>query len=131
MSSDLGNYYIEIDADVVPFLKGMDKVQSALDALSADSKSGSKAFENLSSSASGTGSSFSELAGYARSMDGSLKTLNSNVNAITRAMQEAGTGASGAGSEFRRTVLAAPLFLPHRFERVPRLPMRKSKRLAS
>lgn len=102
MSSDLGNYYIEIDADVVPFLKGMDKVQSALDALSADSKSGSKAFENLSSSASDTGSSFSELAGYARSMDGSLKTLNSNVNAITRAMQEAGSGASGAGSEFTR-----------------------------
>lgn len=102
MSSDLGNYYIEIDADVVPFLKGMDKVQSALDALSADSKSGSKAFENLSSSASDTGSSFSELAGYARSMDGSLKTLNSNVNAITRAMQEAGSGASGAGAEFTR-----------------------------
>ncbi|HBR4686816.1 TPA: phage tail length tape measure family protein, partial [Klebsiella pneumoniae] len=76
--------------------------QSALDALSADSKSGSKAFENLSSSASDTGSSFSELAGYARSMDGSLKTLNSNVNAITRAMQEAGSGASGAGAEFTR-----------------------------
>lgn len=35
-------------------------------------------------------------------MDGSLKTLNSNVNAITRAMQEAGSGASGAGAEFTR-----------------------------
>lgn len=102
MSSELGNYYIEIDADVLPFLKGMDKVQSTLDALSADSKNGSKAFDNLSSSASSAGSSFSELAGYARSMDGTLKTLNSNVNAITRAMQEAGAGAGGAGAEFSR-----------------------------
>ncbi len=88
MSNNFGNYYIEIDADVLPFLKGMDKVQSTLDALSADSKNGSKAFDNLSSSASSAGTSFSELAGYARSMDSSLKTLNSNVNAITRAMQE-------------------------------------------
>ncbi len=52
MSNNFGNYYIEIDADVLPFLKGMDKVQSTLDALSADSKNGSKAFDNLSSSAS-------------------------------------------------------------------------------
>ncbi len=102
MSNNFGNYYIEIDADVLPFLKGMDKVQSTLDALSADSKNGSKAFDNLSSSASSAGTSFSELAGYARSMDSSLKTLNSNVNAITRAMQEAGSSAGGAGAEFTR-----------------------------
>nr|WP_228303115.1 hypothetical protein [Klebsiella pneumoniae] len=82
--------------------KPMDKVQSTLDALSADSKNGSKAFDNLSSSASSAGTSFSELAGYARSMDSSLKTLNSNVNAITRAMQEAGSSAGGAGAEFTR-----------------------------
>nr|DAJ82931.1 MAG TPA: tail length tape measure protein [Caudoviricetes sp.] len=102
MSSNFGNYYIEIDADVLPFLKGMDKVQSTLDALSADSKNGSKAFDNLSSSASSAGTSFNELAGYARSMDGSLKSLNTNVNAITRAMQNAGTSTAGVGSEFTR-----------------------------
>ncbi len=102
MSNNFGNYYIEIDADVFPFLKGMDKVQSTLDALSADSKNGSKAFDNLSSSASSAGTSFNELAGYARSMDGSLKSLNTNVNAITRAMQGAGTSTAGVGSEFTR-----------------------------
>ncbi|MDK6509609.1 tail protein (tape measure) [Klebsiella oxytoca] len=102
MSNIFGNYYIEIDADVLPFLKGMDKVQSTLDALSADSKNGSKAFDNLSSSASSAGTSFNELAGYARSMDGSLKSLNTNVNAITRAMQNAGTSTAGVGSEFTR-----------------------------
>ncbi|EOL8848755.1 tail protein (tape measure) [Klebsiella michiganensis] len=102
MSNSFGNYYIEIDADVLPFLKGMDKVQSTLDALSADSKNGSKAFDNLSSSASSAGTSFNELAGYARSMDGSLKSLNTNVNAITRAMQNAGTSTTGVGSEFTR-----------------------------
>ncbi|HCT4436406.1 tail protein (tape measure) [Raoultella ornithinolytica] len=102
MSNSFGNYYIEIDADVLPFLKGMDKVQSTLDALSADSKNGSKAFDNLSSSASSAGTSFNELAGYARSMDGSLKSLNTNVNAITRAMQNAGTSTAGVGSEFTR-----------------------------
>lgn len=102
MSNNFGNYYIEIDADVLPFLKGMDKVQSTLDALSADSKNGSKAFDNLSSSASSAGTSFNELAGYARSMDGSLKSLNTNVNAITRAMQGAGTSTAGVGSEFTR-----------------------------
>ena len=102
MSNNFGNYYIEIDADVLPFLKGMDKVQSTLDALSADSKNGSKAFDNLSSSASSAGNSFNELAGYARSMDGSLKSLNTNVNAITRAMQGAGTSTAGVGSEFTR-----------------------------
>ncbi|AFN31211.1 phage tail length tape-measure protein 1 [Klebsiella michiganensis] len=102
MSNNFGNYYIEIDADVLPFLKGMDKVQSTLDALSADSKNGSKAFDNLSSSASSAGTSFNELAVYARSMDGSLKSLNTNVNAITRAMQNAGTSTAGVGSEFTR-----------------------------
>lgn len=102
MSNNFGNYYIEIDADVLPFLKGMDKVQSTLDALSADSKNGSKAFDNLSSSASSAGTSFNELAGYARSMDGSLKSLNTNVSAITRAMQGAGTSTAGVGSEFTR-----------------------------
>ncbi|EJR0222022.1 tail protein (tape measure) [Raoultella planticola] len=102
MSNNFGNYYIEIDADVLPFVKGMDKVQSTLDALSADSKNGSKAFDNLSSSASSAGTSFNELAGYARSMDGSLKSLNTNVNAITRAMQNAGTSTAGVGSEFTR-----------------------------
>ncbi|MEG8734919.1 tail protein (tape measure) [Klebsiella pneumoniae] len=102
MSNSFGNYYIEIDADVLPFLKGMDKVQSTLDALSADSKNGSKAFDNLSSSASSAGTSFNELAGYARSMDGSLKSLNTNVNAITRVMQNAGTSTAGVGSEFTR-----------------------------
>ncbi|EMB3264150.1 MAG: tail protein (tape measure) [Klebsiella michiganensis] len=102
MSNNFGNYYIEIDADVLPFLKGMDKVQSTLDALSADSKNGSKAFDNLSSSASSAGTSFNELAGYARSMDGSLKSLNTNVNSITRAMQNAGTSTAGVGSEFTR-----------------------------
>ncbi|HFO0257637.1 coiled-coil domain-containing protein [Klebsiella oxytoca] len=102
MDANFGNYYIEIDADVLPFLKGMDKVQSTLDALSADSKNGSKAFDNLSSSASSAGTSFNELAGYARSMDGSLKSLNTNVNAITRAMQNAGTSTAGVGSEFTR-----------------------------
>ncbi|HDK7059296.1 TPA: tail protein (tape measure) [Klebsiella pneumoniae] len=102
MSNNFGNYYIEIDADVLPFLKGMDKVQSTLDALSADSKNGSKAFDNLSSSASSAGTLFNELAGYARSMDGSLKSLNTNVNAITRAMQGAGTSTAGVGSEFTR-----------------------------
>ncbi|MBU8952547.1 tail protein (tape measure) [Klebsiella sp. TF21-TM] len=102
MSNNFGNYYIEIDADVLPFLKGMDKVQSTLDALSADSKNGSKAFDNLSSSASSAGTSFNELAGYARSMDSSLKSLNTNVNAITRAMQNAGTSTAGVGSEFTR-----------------------------
>lgn len=102
MGANFGNYYIEIDADVLPFLKGMDKVQSTLDALSADSKNGSKAFDNLSSSASSAGTSFNELAGYARSMDGSLKSLNTNVNAITRAMQNAGTSTAGVGSEFTR-----------------------------
>lgn len=102
MSNNFGNYYIEIDADVLPFLKGMDKVQSTLDALSADSKNGSKALDNLSSSASSAGTSFNELAGYARSMDGSLKSLNTNVNAITRAMQGAGTSTAGVGSEFTR-----------------------------
>nr|HDI1587442.1 tail protein (tape measure) [Klebsiella pneumoniae] len=102
MSNNFGNYYIEIDTDVLPFLKGMDKVQSTLDALSADSKNGSKAFDNLSSSASSAGTSFNELAGYARSMDGSLKSLNTNVNAITRAMQGAGTSTAGVGSEFTR-----------------------------
>lgn len=102
MSNNFGNYYIEIDADVLPFLKGMDKVQSTLDALSADSKNGSKAFDNLSSSASSAGTSFNELAGYARSMDGSLKSLNTNVNAITRAMQNAGTSTADVGSEFTR-----------------------------
>ena len=102
MSNNFGNYYIEIDADVLPFLKGMDKVQSTLDALSADTKNGSKAFDNLSSSASSAGTSFNELAGYARSMDGSLKSLNTNVNAITRAMQNAGTSTAGVGSEFTR-----------------------------
>ena len=102
MSSDLGSYYIDISADVMPFLQGMKTVEKALDDLSSNSKGGSKAFDSLGNSAEGAGAAFGELTGYARSMDSSLKTLNSNVNAITRAMQEAGSSAGGAGAEFTR-----------------------------
>ncbi|RMA89459.1 tail length tape measure protein [Enterobacter sp. WP_7_1] len=58
--------------------------------------------DNLDQSASQTGSAFTELAGYANSMDNQLRKLNTNVSGIARAMEEARSGTGGASSEFSR-----------------------------
>ncbi|HGL4623542.1 TPA: tail protein (tape measure), partial [Enterobacter hormaechei] len=53
-------------------------------------------------STSQTGAAFTELAGYANSMDNQLRKLNTNVSGIARAMEEARSGTGGANSEFNR-----------------------------
>ncbi|MEI9545874.1 tail protein (tape measure) [Enterobacter kobei] len=58
--------------------------------------------DNLDQSASQTGSAFTELAGYANSMDSQLRKLNTSVSGIARAMEEARTGTGSTTSEFNR-----------------------------
>lgn len=58
--------------------------------------------DNLDESTSQTGAAFTELAGYANSMDNQLRKLNTNVSGIARAMEEARSGTGGASSEFSR-----------------------------
>ncbi|EUM10643.1 hypothetical protein L464_03941 [Enterobacter sp. BIDMC 28] len=58
--------------------------------------------DNLDESTSQTGAAFTELAGYANSMDNQLRKLNTNVSGIARAMEEARSGTGGANSEFNR-----------------------------
>lgn len=97
-----GSIVYEISADVEPLLQGGKQAIDALDKLDAAAQQSGKGMDNLDRSASQTGSAFTELAGYANSMDNQLRKLNTNVSGIARAMEEARSGTGGANSEFNR-----------------------------
>lgn len=97
-----GSIVYEISADVEPLLQGGKQAIDALDKLGAAAQQSGKGMDNLDQSASQTGSAFTELAGYANSMDNQLRKLNTNVSGIARAMEEARSGTGGASSEFSR-----------------------------
>ncbi|KMK44125.1 phage tail tape measure protein [Pluralibacter gergoviae] len=102
MAEKAGEIYYTVDIETANALEAVKQINQALGTLDSSARTSVKVLDNLDKSADQTGAAFSELAGYARSMDGSLKNLNSNVNSITRAMQEAGSSAGGAGAEFTR-----------------------------
>lgn len=97
-----GSIVYEISADVEPLLQGGKQAIDALDKLDAAAQQSGKGMDNLDQSASQTGSAFTELAGYANSMDNQLRKLNTNVSGIARAMEEARSGTGGTSSEFSR-----------------------------
>ncbi|HAX3616101.1 TPA: tail protein (tape measure) [Escherichia coli] len=97
-----GSIVYEISADVEPLLQGGKQAIDALDKLDAAAQQSGKGMDGLDQSASQTGSAFTELAGYANSMDNQLRKLNTNVSGIARAMEEARNGTGGASSEFSR-----------------------------
>lgn len=97
-----GSIVYEISADVEPLLQGGKQAIDALDKLDAAAQQSGKGMDNLDRSTSQTGSAFTELAGYANSMDNQLRKLNTNVSGIARAMEEARSGTGGASSEFSR-----------------------------
>lgn len=97
-----GSIVYEISADVEPLLQGGKQAIDALDKLDAAAQQSGKGMDNLDESTSQTGSAFTELAGYANSMDNQLRKLNTNVSGIARAMEEARSGTGGANSEFNR-----------------------------
>ncbi|EFA4011907.1 tail protein (tape measure) [Escherichia coli] len=97
-----GSIVYEISADVEPLLQGGKQAIDALDKLDAAAQQSGKGMANLDQSTSQTGSAFTELAGYANSMDNQLRKLNTNVSGIARAMEEARSGTGGANNEFNR-----------------------------
>ncbi|MFG0521577.1 tail protein (tape measure) [Enterobacter sp. yb_8] len=97
-----GSIVYEISADVEPLLQGGKQAIDALDKLDAAAQQSGKGMDNLDQSTSQTGSAFTELAGYANSMDNQLRKLNTNVSGIARAMEDARSGTGGANSEFNR-----------------------------
>ncbi|MEP9075768.1 tail protein (tape measure) [Enterobacter hormaechei] len=97
-----GSIVYEISADVEPLLQGGKQAIDALDKLDAAAQQSGKGMDNLDESTSQAGSAFTELAGYANSMDNQLRKLNANVSGIARAMEEARSGTGGASSEFSR-----------------------------
>ncbi|MCK7424263.1 tail protein (tape measure) [Enterobacter bugandensis] len=97
-----GSIVYEISADVEPLLQGGKQAIDALDKLDAAAQQSGKGMDRLDQSSSQTGSAFTELAGYANSMDNQLRKLNTNVSGIARAMEEARSGTGGASSEFSR-----------------------------
>nr|WP_103883425.1 tail protein (tape measure) [Enterobacter hormaechei] len=97
-----GSIVYEISADVEPLLQGGKQAIDALDKLAAAAQQSGKGMDNLDESTSQTGAAFTELAGYANSMDNQLRKLNTNVSGIARAMKEARSGTGGASSEFSR-----------------------------
>lgn len=99
---DAGSIVYTVGADIEPLLIGGKLAEDALDKLDAAAKSSSKGMDNLDQITSQTGSAFTELAGYANSMDNQLRKLNTNVSGIARAMEEARSGTGGANSEFNR-----------------------------
>ncbi|MBG0660391.1 tail protein (tape measure) [Enterobacter roggenkampii] len=99
---DAGSIVYTVSADIEPLLQGGKQAIDALDKLGAAAQQSGKGMDNLDQSASQTGSAFTELAGYANSMDNQLRKLNTNVSGIARAMEEARSGTGGASSEFSR-----------------------------
>ncbi|EFB9974594.1 tail protein (tape measure) [Escherichia coli] len=97
-----GSIVYEISADVEPLLQGGKHAIDALDKLDAAAQQSGKGMDGLDQSTSQTGAAFTELAGYANSMDNQLRKLNTNVSGIARAMEEARSGTGGANSEFNR-----------------------------
>jgi len=97
-----GSIVYEVSANIEPLLQGGKQAIDALDKLDAAAQQSGKGMDNLDQSASQTGSAFTELAGYANSMDNQLRKLNTNVSGIARAMEEARSGTGGASSEFSR-----------------------------
>lgn len=100
--NNAGSIVYEISADVEPLLQGGKQAIDALDKLDAAAQQSGKGMDNLDQSTSQTGTAFTELAGYANSMDNQLRKLNTNVSGIARAMEEARSGTGGASSEFSR-----------------------------
>lgn len=99
---DAGSIVYTVSADIEPLLVGGKLAADALDKLDAAAQQSGKGLDGLDQSTSQTGSAFTELAGYANSMDNQLRKLNTNVSGIARAMEEARSGTGGANSEFNR-----------------------------
>ena len=97
-----GSIVYDISADVLPLLQASRDAQEALDKIDGAARTSGKGLDSLDQSSSKTGDSFSELAGYANSMDNQLRKLNTNVSGIAKAMEEARNGTGGATSEFSR-----------------------------
>ncbi|HHL9322151.1 TPA: tail protein (tape measure) [Escherichia coli] len=99
---DAGSIVYTVSADIEPLLVGGKLAADALDKLDAAAKASSKGMDGLDNSTEQAGSAFTELTGYANSMDNQLKKLNSSVSGIARAMAEARSGTGGASNEFSR-----------------------------
>lgn len=99
---DAGSIVYTVSADIEPLLQGGKQAIDALDKLDAAAQQSGKGMDNLDQSASQTGSAFTELAGYANSMDNQLRKLNTSVSGIAHAMEEARAGTGGTTSEFNR-----------------------------
>ncbi|KFC98046.1 tail protein (tape measure) [Leclercia adecarboxylata] len=99
---DAGSIVYTVSADIEPLLVGGKLAANALDELDAAAKASSKGMDGLDNSAGQAGGAFTELTGYANSMDNQLKKLNSSVSGIARAMAEARSGTGGASNEFSR-----------------------------
>ncbi|HAZ6603047.1 TPA: tail protein (tape measure) [Escherichia coli] len=99
---DAGSIVYTVSADIEPLLVGGKLAADALDKLDAAAKASSKGMDGLDNSTEQAGGAFTELAGYANSMDNQLKKLNSSVSGIARAMAEARSGTGGASNEFSR-----------------------------
>lgn len=97
-----GSIVYEVSANIEPLLQGGKQAIDALDKLDSAAQQSGKGMDNLDQSASQTGSAFTELAGYANSMDNQLRKLNTSVSGIARAMEEARTGTGSATGELNR-----------------------------
>lgn len=99
---DAGSIVYTVSADIEPLLQGGKQAVDALGKLDSAAQQSGKGMDSLDQSTSQTGAAFTELAGYANSMDNQLKKLNSNVSGIAKAMAEARSGTGGASNEFSR-----------------------------
>lgn len=99
---DAGSIVYTVSADIEPLLQGGKQAVDALGKLDSAAQKSGKGMDSLDQSTSQTGAAFTELAGYASSMDNQLKKLNTSVSGIARAMVEARSGAGGASNEFSR-----------------------------
>ncbi|KAB8312920.1 tail protein (tape measure) [Erwinia endophytica] len=99
---NVGSIVYDISADVSALLQGSKEAQKALSDLDSSAQKSGKGLGSLDQNADSAGDSLNTLNTYSKSIDGSLNKLNTTVSGIAKAMLDAKSGTSGAGSEFSR-----------------------------
>lgn len=104
---DAGSIYFDVELETAQLLTGAQKVDAVMDEISSSANRTGRSIDALSKDTKSAASSLSEMTGYAKTMDGSMQTLNTSVSAMAMAINQA--NASSANASMTMTQLNASM----------------------
>ncbi len=104
---DAGSIYFDVELETAQLLTGAQKVDAVMDEISSSANRTGRSIDALSKDTKSAASSLSEMTGYAKTMDGSMQTLNTSVSAMALAINQA--NASSANASMTMTQLNASM----------------------